>query len=155
MSTLDPTLEPKATTVRRLEVITGAGGRRRWSDDDKGRILEETLIPGVIISDVARRHGLRPQQLFTWRREAQHRLMASVSAGMTPPLFVPAIIEAPTASTNNEKAVRRSPSVRRRERSASSVAAIEFEIGGVTVRVGRDADAETIATVIRALKTGT
>ncbi len=73
MSTLDHTLEPEVTTVRRLEVITGTGRRRRFSEDDKARVVEETLAPGAVVSDVARRYGLTPQQLFTWRREARER----------------------------------------------------------------------------------
>ena len=71
MSTLDPTLKPEATTARRLEVITGTGRRRWFSADDKARMIEETLIPGAVVSEVARRHGLAPQQLFTWRRQAR------------------------------------------------------------------------------------
>jgi len=43
VSTFDRTLEPKATPVRGVEVITGEGGRRRWSDNDKARIVEEAL----------------------------------------------------------------------------------------------------------------
>ena len=39
--------------------------------DDKARIIAETLEAGAVVSEVARRHGLRPQQLFTWRREAR------------------------------------------------------------------------------------
>ena len=88
MSTPDHTLEPKATTVRRLEVITGAGRRRRFSADDKARIIEETLVPGAVVSDVARRHGLSPQQLFTWRRQA--RRPAAEGAETEAPSFVPA-----------------------------------------------------------------
>jgi hypothetical protein len=42
VSTLDHTLEPKASSVRRLEVLTGTRRRRRFSDDDKTRIIEET-----------------------------------------------------------------------------------------------------------------
>jgi transposase len=55
VSTLDHMLEPKATTVRRLEVITGGGRRRRFSADDKARIVEETLVAGAVVSDVARK----------------------------------------------------------------------------------------------------
>jgi transposase len=44
-----------------LEIINGIGGRRRWSVDDKARIVEETLAPGAVVSEVARRHGLTPQ----------------------------------------------------------------------------------------------
>ena len=71
MSTLEHTLEPEATTVHRLEVITGTGRRRRFSEDFKARIVEETLVTGSVVSEVARRHGLTPQQLFTWRRQTR------------------------------------------------------------------------------------
>ena len=54
---LDHKLEPKA--VRRIEVITGPGGRRRFSDDEKARIIEEALMPGAVVSAVARQSHLR------------------------------------------------------------------------------------------------
>jgi transposase len=66
--------------VRRIELITGTGRRRRWSDDDKARIIVESLRPGANVSEVARRNGLSPQQLFGWRREA-HALMPERAAG--------------------------------------------------------------------------
>ena len=75
MSRLDHRLELEGE-VRRFEVINGTLGRRRWSADDRARILEETLAPGAVVSAVARRHGLSPQQLFTWRREARRRMEA-------------------------------------------------------------------------------
>jgi transposase len=59
-----------ASNVRRIELITGTGRRRRWSSDDKARIVEESLKPGANVSEVARRNGLSPQQLFAWRRAA-------------------------------------------------------------------------------------
>ncbi len=59
MSTLDHTLKPEASPVRRLEVITGTGRRRQFSEDFKSGIVEETLVPGAVVSDVARRHGKR------------------------------------------------------------------------------------------------
>src|SRR5215470_15740108 len=80
--TLKHTLETKhddggddtVTSVRRIELITGTGRRRRWSDNDKGRIVVESLRPGASVSEVARRHGLSPQQLFGWRRKARARI---------------------------------------------------------------------------------
>src|SRR6202048_953396 len=57
--------------VRRIELITGIGRRRRWSSEDKARIVVESLAGGVSVSEGARRHGLTPQQLFAWRREAR------------------------------------------------------------------------------------
>ena len=144
MSGLDLTLEP-TRSVRRVEIINGIGGRRHWSMDDKARIVEETLVPGAVVSQIARRHGLTPQQLFGWRRAARR----SVGNGADPgqPRFVPAIVEQPTPEPVGEQ---RKP--RRAGRSGGATGIIEMEIGGVTVRVGRGAEAKTVAAVIRVLK---
>jgi transposase len=53
-----------------LEVITATGQRRWCSKDDKARIVEETLVPGAVASEIARRHGLTPQHVLTLRRQA-------------------------------------------------------------------------------------
>jgi len=87
-------VEP-SRVVRRLEVITGAGGRRRWSAVEKARILQETLAPGAVVSQVARRYGLSPQHLFTWHRLARRTMAAAPQT--SPVTFVPAVI-APAAS---------------------------------------------------------
>jgi transposase len=63
--------EPKPTPVRRLEVFTGAGRRRSWTAEQKARIVGETYERGETVSAVAGRHGLAPQQLFGWRRDAR------------------------------------------------------------------------------------
>lgn len=147
MSRLDLTLEPERA-VRRLEIINGTGGRRRWSADDKARMVEETLVPGAVVSEVARRHGLTPQQLFTWRREARR----SLDEEPTAPLFIPAVVAAVVEPTSPA-----STPVRRRSSGQArfvAVSTIELEIDGVKVRVGSGADAATITTVIRALKAG-
>ena len=78
--------------VRRLEVITGTGRRRRFSDDYKAGIVEETLVAGAVVSDVARRHGLTPQQLFSL---APASAPAGGERGYETPQFVPAVVEAP------------------------------------------------------------
>lgn len=142
MSGLDPTFKPHGP-VRRIEVINGAGGRRRWSLDEKAAIVEETLAPDAVVSEVARRHGLTPQQVFGWRREARRE-----RAGADVMAFVPALVEAapePMASSEAERP-------RRRRRSAAS--GIELEMAGVTVRVGADASPKAISAVIKALKGG-
>jgi transposase len=141
---LDHTLKPEP--VRRLEVITGTGRRRRFSDDYKAGIVEETLVPGAVVSDVARRHGLTPQQLFGWRRQARQ---PASSTDTETPQFVPAVVAAPLP----ERAVRggRRKRTRQVDRTAGS---IEVEIEGVTVRIGRGAEAKTVAAVLRVLKAG-
>jgi transposase len=52
----------------RVEVITSVQRRRRWTPEEKIRIVEETYLPGNSVSLVARQHGLAGKQLFTWRR---------------------------------------------------------------------------------------
>jgi transposase len=137
MPGFDPTLDLKPAVVRRLEVLTGVGGRRRWSADDKARIVEETLAPGVTVSEVARRHDIRPQQLFGWRREMR---IVDREAAVS---FVPAVVEA----GDPEKAERARPRPARTGRGD-----IELEFEGVVVRVRRGAEARTVAAVIKALK---
>ena len=66
--------------VRRLEVITGVGGRRAWSHEDKGRIVAESFAAGANVSAVARRYGLRPQQVYAWRRLARGGALALPAA---------------------------------------------------------------------------
>ena len=135
--------EHKANTepVRRLEVFTGAGRRRPWSREDKARIVGEIARSGESVSAVARRHGLSPQQLFGWRRQLRDCLAGlSDTAG---PGFVPAVVDASQPR----------PAVGRQWSAAGADAAvIEVEIAGAIVRVGRSADAKTIAAVLRALK---
>ncbi len=55
----------------RIEVRESATGRREWPQAVKGRIVRESLEPGASVKDVARRHGIAPQQLTTWRRAAR------------------------------------------------------------------------------------
>jgi transposase len=68
MDTVDSAI---SKPVRRLEVFTGAGRRRTWSDEDKARVVAEIAASGDTVSGVARRHGLSPQQLFGWRRQVR------------------------------------------------------------------------------------
>lgn len=143
MSGLDLTLDPERQP-RRFEVINGAGGRRQWSVDDKARIIEETLEPNAIVSEVARRYGLRPQQVFAWRREARKQ---AASAKQDSPAFVPAVVTSPTP----EIAPKR-PARPRKRKTARDAGVIELEIDGIAMRVGRGADTKTVAAVIRALK---
>ena len=135
--------------VQRFEVFTGAGKRREWPPEVKAGIIAESYSERETVSAVARRHGLAPSQLFTWRRELRKQLE---SKGQTLPSapdevasFVPAAIEPSSAREMAPKANRA-----RRHRSRS--AALELEIDGALVRVGHDADADLVAAVITALR---
>jgi transposase len=146
VSTLDHTLKPEATTVRRLEVITGTGRRRQLSEDFKAGIVAQTLVPGAVVSEIARRNGLTPQQVFTWRRQARQRTASEAEA----PKFVPAVVEPVVPARPSRGRPRKW--TRPTDRSSGS---IEVEIEGVTVRIGHGAEARTVAAVLRALKAGT
>ena len=75
----------------RIEVYAGAG-RKRWPDDLKAQIAAESLEPGAIVTDVARRHGCRPQQVHDWRRRARlGQLVLPASADKLS--FVPVVSE--------------------------------------------------------------
>jgi len=128
--------------ARRFEVFTGSGRRREWLPEEKARIVAESYDAGETVSAVARRYALSPQQLFAWRRAARLPL---AEAPAPEPLFVPAVIAAPMSEP------ARLPKQRKRK-AARDAGVIELEIDGVAMRVGRGADARTVAAVIRALK---
>ena len=128
--------------IRRLELFTGAGRRRTWSDEEKAAIVAESDGPGTSISAAARRHGSSASQLFTWRRLVRQ---AGRHDGERPLQFVPAVMSVgPQEPTSAEM----SPELRERCGGHS----IEVEIAGATVRITQGASAAQIAAVIRALK---
>ena len=136
--------------VRRLEVFTGAGRRRKWSDEDKARIVAEIVASGDSVCSVARRHGLSPQQLFGWRR--QLREAAGGHSEIEEVQFVPAVVDAvvPAPAVDRErKAVRCKAKADTR---ACDAGVIEIEVDGITIRAGRGADPTMIASIVQALK---
>jgi transposase len=136
--------------VQRVEVITGVERRRDWTDEEKLAIIAESCRDGVVISDVARRHGMRPQQLFTWRNEFRRREAARRQCGGAPaggrgagtPAFAPVMIA-------HERQTAAAPV------SSKDAALIEIAIGGATVRVSGGVDAKALAAVLRAVKAAT
>ena len=73
--------DPMTSTYDRVEVITSVQRRRRWTTEEKLRIVEETHLPGNTVSLVARRHGIAGDQLFTWRRLMAQGALTAASAG--------------------------------------------------------------------------
>jgi len=126
--------------VRRLEVFTGAGRRRKWSDEDKARIVAEIVASGDSVCSVARRHGLSPQQLFGWRRQLREAAGGHSEADKVQ--FVPAVVDAVVPAAHQERKVVR--------KADSGI--IEIEVEGITIRAGRGADATMIASIVQALK---
>src|SRR5665647_238908 len=85
--------------VRRLEVVE-TGGRRRWSDAEKLRIVEKRFSGPRLVSATARHHGISKQLLFSWRKAYREgRLGACQVNG-----FVPAQIVSEVQSTTERAA---------------------------------------------------
>ena len=57
--------------------------RRRWTEEDKRRLVAETLAPGATVHGVARRHGVNTSQLFTWRKQLRLELEPASSTADT------------------------------------------------------------------------
>jgi len=112
---------------RRVEVLTGPGRRRRWSDESKARIVAETLAPGAVVSEVARRWQVCPQQVFGWRRAMRHAPVALS--------FAPIVAEAAAAVA-----------------APSASAPLEVELAGAVLRVPPGVDAALLTTVLRAIR---
>jgi transposase len=129
--------------ARRLEIFTGAGRRRTWTTAEKAAIVAETYEDGVRTSDVARRHGLTPQQLFGWRRAACRRGDHEIEA----PTFAPVVLDAPSGVSLLD-AGDKTPTIEARPHS------IELEVEGSSVWIWRGADPAMVTTIIAALKAG-
>jgi transposase len=98
-----------AGLARRVEVFTGAGRRRDWSSEQKAAIIAESYGGDVSVCDVARRHGLTPLRLFTWRRNARRQ----GAKGEEPDaFFVPAVVDEEAGTS--DAFVRMRPWARRR-----------------------------------------
>ena len=129
--------DAKAEGFRRIEVLTGPRRRRDWSDGDKARAVAESCAPGAVVSDVAHRWQIAPQQLFTWRRQARAAALEAPVAGALS--FVPVVGEAATPVP--------SPAGGEMER-----AAVEVEIAGALVRVSPGVDDGLLTAVLRAVR---
>ena len=73
MRTHSATTSTSDDGFRRIEVITGVGRRRRWTEEEKAWIVAESLDPATTTSAVAQRYGLHPSQLFVWRQRENRR----------------------------------------------------------------------------------
>lgn len=121
----------KGGEYRRVEVLTGPGRRRVWDEATKARVVAESDAPGAVVSAVARRWQIAPQQLFTWRREAR---AASLEARRGEAAFVPVVAEAPAAAV------------------AAAEAGIEVVLAGAVVRVSPGVDPGLLSAVLRAVR---
>jgi len=120
-----------------VEVITSVERRRRWSREEKLRIVAASAQPGRTASQVARDHGIAPGQLFTWRRQL---LAEAIASGMSGDGFVPvAITQEPAAAALSGT-------------TSSGERAIEIRLAnGIVIGVSNTVEVEPLRRVLSAL----
>ena len=124
-----------ADSYRRVEVITGDRRRRHWSDEEKARIVAESADPAANISEIARRNGVSRGLLTVWRRQARGS-SADIES------FARVQIEAPAS----DKVGASIPMM------VGADDRIEIRIAGASVLVPVGVDANTLRTVVAALR---
>lgn len=119
----------------RVEVRTGVGRRRRWAEEQKGRIVAESYRAGAVVSEVARRYEISPQHLFAWRKAARAGLL--VLPNEEELTFVPIVTPGDNSTTVGNP--QESPLIR-------------IEIAGAVVHAGPGVDLVFLTDVLRAVK---
>jgi transposase len=125
-----------------VEILTSPERRRRWSTEEKARIVAEAKAPGAMVAAIARRHGVSRSLVYTWRRELGEADL---------PDLVPVVVEAPIGSTGTSPPARRG-------RAGTNVAleaggSIEIALAGdVRVTLRGRVDGKGLRAVLAALR---
>jgi len=82
----------------RAEILAGPERHRRWSSEEKARIVAEAAAPGTAIAEIARRHGVSRGLIYTWRRQASQGVSGDGYAEALPEL-VPVVVSGPGGET--------------------------------------------------------
>lgn len=127
-------------TPRRLEVLSGGVSWRRWPEALKGQIVAESYAPGVVVTELARRHGTCASQIHAWRKAAREgRLVLPQDAALA---FAPVVLACPSEGA---------PRARPASPSLADIA-ITIEAGPIRVQAGANADPAALAAIVRALQ---
>ena len=131
-----------------VEIITGRERRRRWSVQDKLRLVAEMAEPGVRVRAVAARHGVCESLLFAWRRQVHDGVLVAPEMPVFMPVQVLGTSLAPGLSRPEPPAPASPPAPAR-----SQAGLIEIELGdGRQVRVGADVNQAALRRVLAALR---
>ena len=135
--------------ISRLEVIA-TGARRRWTLEEKQRIVAESFRARRNVSATARRHGLSNSQLFTWRRLAREGklVVEDDAAGFVPAVVAPELRIPDAPSEPGPESL-----LPQADRKARAGGRMEIVLSGARrVIVGSDVDAAALMRVIDALE---
>jgi transposase len=122
-------------TKQEVEVITSVQRRRRWSREEKERIVAAALEPGAVASEVARAAGIHTSQLFRWRQQLCERIQAATTFNPVAITPEPGTVTVPSPTPLPDRA---------------GVVEIEFATGG-RMRITGPVDAATASALIKAL----
>ena len=132
-----------------VEILNGVERRRRWSEDEKARIIEESFTAGAKVSDVARKHGVSRGLIFAWRKEARVDGIAIPAVPRLIPVQLAASPPSPSSVLPAPLAQTPLPPVRSAGRKAGM---IEIDLGdGKRVRVDANVDADALGRVLDVL----
>src|SRR6056297_3357287 len=124
--------------VSRLEVIEGPSGRRWRTKAERARIVAESMVPGVKVADVARKHGTTRWQIYDWRKRIRKGGLVLPESVASLPVF--AELRVDDSAVNAATA-----------RPASDLA-IVVGVGDVVIRAGTDAGEGHLTRAIRAAR---
>jgi transposase len=135
----------------KAEILAGPERRRRWSEEEKARIVAEAAALGARVADIARQHGVSRGLIYTWRREASQGLSSNGLAAALPELVPVVVSDASREAASPEAAIEK-----RRTCStgvAKSDGAIEIMLpGGVRLTVRGRVEERTLRAVLGALR---
>lgn len=122
--------------VSRLEVIEGPSGRRRRTKAERARIAAESMMPGVTVADVARKHGTTRWQIYDWRKQIRKGNLVMPESVASLPVFAELVVAdsasaAPVAVAGSD---------------------LEIVVGDIVIRAGAGADEGQLTRAIRAAR---
>lgn len=122
--------------VSRLEVIEGPSGRRRRTKAERARIAAESMMPGVTVADIARKHGTTRWQIYDWRKQVRAGNLVLPGNIAALPMFAELVIEDSAADTP----------------SPGGRSDLAIFVGDVVIRAGAGVDEEQLTRAIRAAR---
>ena len=130
-----------------MEIITGVERRRRWSLEEKLRIVAESERPGIGIAEIARRHEISRGLLWNWRSQVRRGVLRPE----LPPVFLP--VQTISEPANGNGMMRAEPSSVTGVDPAASTDKVEITLpDGTSVKVGHDVSVVTLRRVMSVLR---
>jgi len=122
--------------VSRLEVIEGPSGRRRRTKAERARIAAESMMPGVTVADVARKHGTTRWQIYDWRKQLRKGNLVVPESVASLPVFAELVVD--------DSATAAPPTVAGSD--------LEIVVGDIVIRAGAGVDEGQLTRAIRAAR---